>query len=78
MGVVTWITGANAGLTRTIKSADANWVYLSLPLPVAPSYGDSGWVDPGCDKTMNTCRTKFNNIARFRGCPFVPKPEQVR
>lgn len=78
MGVVTWDSGPNTGLSRTIKSADANWVYLSLPLPVAPNPGDSGRVWPGCDKTMATCQSKFNNIARFRGCPFVPKPEQVR
>jgi hypothetical protein len=29
----------------------------------------------GCDKTTATCAGRFNNLANFRGYPFVPPPE---
>jgi hypothetical protein len=28
---------------------------------------------PGCDKTLETCYTKFSNVLNFRGEPFVPE-----
>lgn len=28
---------------------------------------------PGCDKTLNTCQSKFNNEINFGGFPFIPK-----
>lgn len=27
---------------------------------------------PGCDKNINTCINKFNNLENFRGCPYIP------
>jgi hypothetical protein len=27
-----------------------------------------------CDHTLSTCTTKFNNLANFRGFPFIPPP----
>jgi hypothetical protein len=45
---------------------------------VAPEAGDGVSVYPGCDKTKTMCGTKYVNINRFRGFPFVPRPEQAR
>ena len=28
---------------------------------------------PGCDKTLSTCRNKFNNEANYGGFPFIPR-----
>lgn len=30
-------------------------------------------VYPGCDKTLSTCRSKFNNERNFGGFPFIPR-----
>jgi len=30
---------------------------------------------PGCDKTISSCRDKFNNLENFGGFPFVPKSD---
>lgn len=26
----------------------------------------------GCDRTMNTCNNRFNNLINYGGCPFMP------
>jgi uncharacterized phage protein (TIGR02218 family) len=74
-GLVSFLTGPNAGVTRTIKSYTSGVIEIALPLPVAPNVGDTLEVWPGCDKTQGTCTAKFNNKARFRGFPYVPVPE---
>jgi uncharacterized phage protein (TIGR02218 family) len=74
-GVIAFSSGVNNGLRRTIKSYDpATGFTFALPLPVAPTVGDTVSAYPGCDKTMATCGSKFNNLTKFRGCPFVPNP----
>nr|WP_325048889.1 phage BR0599 family protein [Rhodophyticola porphyridii] len=29
-------------------------------------------LEAGCDKRMETCRLKFNNLLNFRGFPDIP------
>ncbi|MEI8325522.1 MAG: phage BR0599 family protein [Betaproteobacteria bacterium] len=71
------MTGANAGIGRTIK-AQAGGVLTSVqPWPSAVTIGDTFTVYPGCDKTQATCSSKFSNLARFRGYPYVPAPETI-
>lgn len=78
-GVITFTSGANNGLKRTVKSYDPSTGFtFALPLPVAPSSGDTISVFAGCDKRLATCRSKFSNAGRFRGFPFIPTPETVR
>jgi uncharacterized phage protein (TIGR02218 family) len=78
-GVLTFTSGANNGLKRTVKSYDpATGFTFALPLPVAPSAGDTISVFAGCDKTKATCQSKFSNIGRFRAFPWIPAPETVR
>ena len=77
-GVLTFTGGANSGIRRTVKAYDpATGFTFALPLPVAPSAGDTVSVFAGCDKTVATCRSKFSNDAHFRGYPWVPTPEQA-
>jgi hypothetical protein len=40
-----------------------------------PNTGDTFTAYPGCDKTQNTCTSKFNNLVNFGGFPYVPVPE---
>jgi uncharacterized phage protein (TIGR02218 family) len=74
-GVLTFGSGANAGVQRTVKAFAAGQFWFALPLPYAPSVGDTFSVYPGCDKTQGTCSGKFNNLPRFRGFPYIPVPE---
>jgi uncharacterized phage protein (TIGR02218 family) len=74
-GKLAWTSGANAGRIAEVKGhARAATVTLTLwqraPSPVEP--GDGFTVMAGCDKTLATCRARFDNIANFRGFPHMP------
>lgn len=75
-GSVAWLTGNNATLkdeltTNTQSTSKA--VLASTPRNPL-SVGDTGTVFPGCDKTVEMCGPRFNNLANFRGEPYVPSP----
>lgn len=71
-------TGANAGVAATVKyvtvGASLTPVY---PLPEPPAAGDTLTVYYGCDHTAPTCQNRFNNLANFRGFPYVPPPQMA-
>ena len=74
-GKLVWTTGANAGRIAEVKGhAKGSTVTLTLwqraPSPVET--GDGFTVMAGCDKTLTTCKARFDNIANFRGFPHMP------
>lgn len=76
LGTITFTSGANNGVTRTIKNYDVGAISLSYPLKTAPAVSDTFIAYPGCDKRMTeTCAGKFSNLANYRGFPFIPVPE---
>jgi uncharacterized phage protein (TIGR02218 family) len=77
LGVLTFTSGPNVGLKRTVKSFTSGAFTFVLPLPVSPGIGDTFSVFAGCDKLQATCVAKFSNLARFRGFPEIPVPETV-
>ena len=74
-GIVTFQGGANVGVSRTVRQSTPSGLTLQRPLDYPPAVGDSFVVYKGCDKTTATCAGRFNNLANFRGYPFVPPPE---
>jgi uncharacterized phage protein (TIGR02218 family) len=77
LGVITFTSGANNGISRTVRGFAGGTFDLSLPLPVQPTPGDTFTAAAGCDRTQSTCTNKFSNMANFRGFPFVPNPESI-
>jgi uncharacterized phage protein (TIGR02218 family) len=76
LGNVTFTSGINAGLSRSIYwDNGAGGVQLYYPLPNPPAVGDTFTMVPGCDKQQYTCSYKYGNLANFRGFPYVPVPE---
>jgi uncharacterized phage protein (TIGR02218 family) len=73
-GLLTWTTGANAGRAIEVKSWTAGTGRLELFIAVgyAIQIGDAFTVYPGCDKRLETCIGRFNNVINFRGEPYVP------
>jgi len=72
-GLLTWVTGANAGLSVHIKTQTSNGaVALWLPAGADIAIGDQFTATAGCDKRFETCRTKFSNAINFRGFPLMP------
>jgi len=75
MGTVTFMSGANAGVSRTVKSYSPGTLSFSLPWPNVPAVGDTFTAYAGCDKQQSTCGSKFSNLVRFSAEPFIPAAE---
>lgn len=76
-GYIVITSGANAGLTRSVKAFAGGVLTLLYPLPGAAAAGDTFTAYPGCDKLQATCSGKFANLTNFRGFPYVPTPEVI-
>lgn len=75
------ITGKASGLWGLIKQDRSEGgiriVELWEPLrgPIAP--GDTVRLEAGCDKRMETCRLRFDNLVNFQGFPDIPGEDWV-
>jgi uncharacterized phage protein (TIGR02218 family) len=77
MGLVEWLTGANAGLEIEVKTYASGVFSLVQPMPYTITVGNTFKAIRGCDRTFETCRTVFNNILNFRGEPHLPGIDQI-
>lgn len=75
-GVITFTGGVLVGLARTVRLHAGGAVEFFESFPQAPAVGDAFTLTPGCDRSLGAggC-AKYNNRLRFRGTPFIPKPE---
>ena len=69
-GLLKMTSGKLAGLCLQIKDEKNGDVYL-LKATNLLSVGDEYVIFAGCDKTLTTCKNKFNNVVNFRGEPFI-------
>jgi uncharacterized phage protein (TIGR02218 family) len=81
LGVLTFTSGANDGISRAVRSYD-NTGGTFVPdraLPAAPAVDDTFTVHPGCRRNLDDCINKFaaDNTARYRGFPFIPSQDWV-
>ncbi|MFD3191062.1 DUF2163 domain-containing protein [Sedimentitalea sp. HM32M-2] len=69
-------SGPAEGLWGMIKQDrfqnGARVIELWEPIRSQVSEGDVVRLEAGCDKRMETCRKKFNNILNFQGFPDIP------
>jgi uncharacterized phage protein (TIGR02218 family) len=71
-GRLLFTSGVNDGQLVLIDTNDPNILRLAYPLDQTPNVGDTFQYWPGCSKSFNTCRVKFNNQQHFRGFDKVP------
>ena len=76
-GVVTFVTGANAGTRMDIRIWEPPWFTMHRPLPSPVEVGDTYSAVRGDDKTNHTCALVFNNFERFGGFIFLPGVDTV-
>lgn len=74
-GSITFTSGNNVNVTRTIRSSSGSQIAVILPFQNAPQAGDTFIAIPACNKSMNICNSIFHNLAHYRGYPFIPVPE---
>lgn len=79
LGVIAFTSGVLAGSSYTIKTylLANGFVQATVPWNALPAPGDTFTLVPGCDKSQGTCASKFNNVAHYRGAPYVPQPETL-
>jgi uncharacterized phage protein (TIGR02218 family) len=77
-GTVLWLTGNNAGLTMLVKAFASGAFTLTKPMLAAILIGDTFEAIAGCRKRLDLdCKIKFNNVPRFKGEWYRPKPADV-
>lgn len=74
-GGMEFTSGVLSGSIHSIKYSSNNTFELLVEAETAPSPGDSFIVFPGCNKTPDECKNKFNNFIHNRATPFVPIKE---
>jgi len=76
LGVLRFTSGALSGQRQSVSdfavSGGVATFTMQLPFTAAPVAADAFSVYPGCDRTLNTCVDKFNNLVNFRGFPHIP------
>lgn len=77
LGVLTFTSGVNNGLSRAVATSTlatgTTTFALARAFPSAPSAGDTFTVYPGCDRSKAICSATFSNLAKWRGFPHVPQ-----
>jgi uncharacterized phage protein (TIGR02218 family) len=80
-GRLTVLDGAAAGLFGVIKvdrtEGGQRVIELWQALPVTVQAGDRIRIEAGCDRTLATCKAKFDNLPNFRGFPHIPGEDWV-
>jgi uncharacterized phage protein (TIGR02218 family) len=75
-GLARFTSGASAGLKMEIKAHVKRGSIVSIELwgdvQGMPQPGDELTLTAGCDKLIDTCRTRFANAVNFRGFPDMP------
>ena len=69
-GIIKFLNGKLKGVSLQITDKIDDKIYLLVGTKMI-SVGDEFIIYAGCDKTQNTCKSKFNNIINFRGEPFI-------
>ena len=77
-GSIKFTSGNNAGLSAMIKTHSAGLLTLALPTAFTFAVGDTFEIVGGCDKTLETCKNKFNNVLNFGGFPHITPDSQVQ
>ncbi len=76
-GLVTFLSGANAGSSMEVREFSNGRFSLFLPLAGTIAIGDMFQALAGCDKLFDTCANRFNNAVNFRGEPHVPGTDKI-
>lgn len=69
--LLTFTSGLNNGLSVQVKTYGSSTISLFLRSMMNIAPGDTFSIQAGCDKTAETCKTKFNNIVNFGGFPHI-------
>lgn len=70
-GTLTWLTGDNTGDTYDLEDNLSTNLTTQLNAYFPIQIGDTFTIIAGCDRLKGTCTTKFSNLLRYGGHPFL-------
>jgi hypothetical protein len=78
-GLVTMIGSGNpnAGISREVKSYVPGQFVLQQAFPYEVTAGDEYIATAGCDKSLATCRDRFNNVVNNRSFPYLLGTDKI-
>lgn len=76
-GVITFTSGDNNGLSMEIEAFGAGQFTTFLAMPYDVAIGDTYSAVSGCDRKLETCRDKFNNVLRQKAFSFIPGRDEL-
>jgi len=77
-GILTFTSGDCEGLSQKVKLFATDGTFtLSLPMFSTVAVGDTYSVLTGCQKRLEDCRDKFNNVLNFQREPHRPGVDQL-
>lgn len=78
-GDIKFISGDNIGSGNEVKNyTQLNGTFsIHIPEPFPLTVGDNFRVFVGCDKRLETCKTKFDNVINFQGFPYIPGTDAI-
>jgi len=76
-GTLRWLDGPYAGQSSGIAGVLGGALLLEVPLDIAPPAGTRVLLREGCDRTLDTCASRFANAINFQGEPFLPGNDQI-
>lgn len=76
-GKITFDSGANTDISMDIKSSVPGQITLFLPMPYTVEVGDTYTIVAGCDKSLESCKDKFDNVVNFGGFPHLPGIDSI-
>jgi uncharacterized phage protein (TIGR02218 family) len=71
-GTLRWIDGPHAGIAMGILAQAGGALVLDTPIDSQLPSGLRAIVRQGCDRTLESCATRFANAINFQGEPFLP------
>jgi uncharacterized phage protein (TIGR02218 family) len=71
------VTFADGGQRIEVKESKDGVIILNHTPYFNINVGDSFTIGGGCDKTIETCASRFNNNLNFRGEPNIPRTSKI-
>lgn len=71
-GQLRFLDGPQTGIPFGILDSAGSWLVLDRPLIEGIDVGVPAELRMGCDHTLGTCASRFDNAVNFRGEPFLP------
>jgi uncharacterized phage protein (TIGR02218 family) len=71
-GTLAWFDGPHAGITMEVIGLAGAALVLGQPLDHSLITGQRVTLREGCDRTLQSCASRFGNAVNFQGEPFLP------